>query len=225
MNFLTHALPYLDRPLLAVSTGVPDLMRVADRRIRVRARAARPFVDSEDAAMRAVARGVIQHVEDDRWFHGTAAFVELNLQLAVQLRDQLPGDAGFRPSFVGHILIEMLLDAFWIRDDRSTGDHYYRAFGSTDPSELQSCVNRITGVPTTRLTEVIERFVAARFLFDYLDDDRLLWRLNQIMNRVGLAALPPSLTGWLPQARELVESRRRELLASPEPTEWHVDLP
>ena len=49
------------------------------------------------------------------------------MQLAVELRELLPGDAGFRPTFVGHILIEMLLDAFWIRDDCAIAERYYTA--------------------------------------------------------------------------------------------------
>lgn len=202
-------------PLLAVSTGIPDWLTVVDRRIRARGRMAEQYIDSSDRQLSEVAQGILFHISDDRWFHGTRAFVETNMELAIQLRDQLPGDAGFRPSFVGHILIEMLLDGLWIRDDRRHAENYYSAIRQATPSTIQRCVNVITGKPTTKLAAVIDRFLEIEFLYDYLDDEKLLMRLNQVMNRVGLPALPDTITRWLPEAQDLVESRRRQLLTPP----------
>ena len=225
MNFLSHALPYLDRPLLAISTGVPDFLSVVDRRIRAREKRAVQFVDSDDLELRMVAGGVMRHIADDRWFHGTEAFVMLNLQLAVELRDLLPGDEGFRPTFVGHILIEMLLDSFWIRDDPALGQRYYECFDLNAAAAVQRCVNVITGKPTDQLTVVIGRFAESRFLYDYLEHDRLMLRLNQVMTRVGLPQLPAAVGGWLSRASDLVESRRRELLTPPGRSSSFSDLP
>jgi hypothetical protein len=216
MNFLSHALPYLDRPLMAVSTGIPDWLSMVDRKIRARRRMAQAFLDSEDIELRLVALGIVRHIEDDRWFHGTEAFVDTNMRLAIELRERLPGDTGFRPTFVAHILIEMFLDAFWIRDDRGNAERYYAAMEASSFETIQRCVNTITGKPTDRLSAVIERFVDARFLYDYLDHDKLLERLNQVMRRVGLAPLPPELRDWLPRAKKLVESRRHRLLQVPD---------
>lgn len=216
MNFLSHALPYLDHPLLAVSTGVPDWLSVVDRTIRARGRMAQVFLESDDVELRLVAQGIVRHIEDDRWFHGTEAFVDTNMRLAISLRELLPGDAGFRPTFVAHILIEMLLDSFWIRDDSGSAERYYTAIETVGFETIQRCVNTITGKPTDRLSGVIERFVDARFLYDYLDHDKLLLRLNQVMKRVGLMPLPAEVRDWLPEAKKLVESRRRRLLHAPD---------
>ncbi len=215
MNFLCHAMPYFDRPMMAACTAVPDWLSVVDRKIRARERLASQYVDSDDPSLRMVAGGIIRHIEDDRWFHGTQAFVETNMRLAVELRDLLPGDAGFRPTFVGHILIEMMLDAFWLRDDPSIGERYYAMLGDVSHQEIQRCVNTITGKPTEKLAETIDRFIDARFLFDYLQHDRLLFRLNQVMKRVKLTPLPDSLLDWLPNASKLIESRRERLLTPP----------
>ena len=218
MNFLCHAMPYLDQPLLAISTGVPDWLSVVDRKIRARGKLASQYLDSDDEDLRQVAGGVIRHIEDDRWFHGTQAFIETNMRLAVQLRDLMPDDAGFRPTFVGHILIEMMLDALWIRDDVSIADRYYETLRSCSAATVQRCVNQITGKPTDQLESAIERFIEIRFLYDYLDDEKLLMRLNQVMNRVGLTPLPPAVGRWLPSAWKLVESRRVRLLSPPDAT-------
>ncbi len=216
MNFLSHAIPYFDKPLLAISTGIPDWLSVIDRKIRARRKLAEQFSDSEDDEMSQVANGIIRHIEDDRWFHGTEAFVDTNMHLAVQLRDLLPDDAGFRPTFVGHILIELLLDAYWIRDDKSTADRYYAMLADVSSETVQRCVNQITGKPTKEIVGTIQRFIEMRFLYDYLDFDRLFMRLNQVLQRVGLQAMPDSVVDWLPKANELVESRRLRLLTPPD---------
>jgi len=230
MNFLSHAIPYLtsssfDSPLLAVSTGIPDWLTVVDRKIRARGKLAEQHVNSADPELSDVAKGILLHISDDRWFHGTQAFVETNMELALQLRDQLPGDAGFRPSFVGHILIEMLLDGLWIRDDRNHADAYYAAIRQAPPATIERCVNVITGKPTTKLAAVIDRFTEIQFLYDYLDHEKMLMRLNQVMNRVGLPPLPATIVGWLPEAQDLVESRRRPLLTPPGDTNHFPPMP
>ena len=212
MNFLSHAIPYLDQPVLAVATGVPDWLSVVDRKIRARSRSARVFLNADDPVLRDVAHGITRHHEDDRWFHGTEAFVKTNFQFAIELRDLLPGDAGFRPTFVGHILIEMLLDAIAIRRQPQVAERYYQAITDVGAIEIERCVNQITGKPTAGLAPVVLRFTEIQFLYDYLEPDRLLFRLNQVMKRVGLDALPDSLLGWLPDAEKLVESRRDALL-------------
>ncbi|MGB7328573.1 MAG: hypothetical protein WBD31_27095 [Rubripirellula sp.] len=219
MNFLCHAIPYLDQPLLAISTGVPDWMSVVDRKVRARGKYAAQHVDSDDPALAAVAGGILRHIADDRWFHGTAAFVETNLRLAVELRDRLPGDTGFRPMFVGHILIEMLLDSYWLRDDPSLGQRYYDAVSAADAAVVQQSVVTITGKQVTGLSSVIQRFADMKFLYDYRDHTKLLMRINQVMARVGLSQLPDSLVEWLASADKLVESRRVQMLTPPDGTD------
>lgn len=219
MNFLCHAIPYLDDPLLAIATGLPDWMSMVDRKVRVRAKLAAPHLESDDPVLAQIAAGVIRHIDDDRWFHGTEAFVQTNLELAVQLRDRLPGDTGFRPMFVGHILIEMLLDAHWIRDSKSLADRYYAAVANADAGVIQQAVVTMTGKSVVGLVDVIGRYRTARFLYDYLDHAKLLMRINQVMARVGLAPLPESLVDWLAETDQLVESRRQRLLTPPDGTD------
>ncbi len=173
---------------------------------------AAPFLESDDATMRDVAGGITSHIRDDRWFHSGETFVRMNLEFAVQLRDLLPGDSGFRPTFVGHILIEMLLDANYLVDDRDKVEAYYALFASLPLAEIEGCVNRITGKPCDKIASTMERFADIRFLFDYEHDDTLLMRLNQVMNRVGLAQLPEAVRDWLPEARAAVRSNHQRLL-------------
>ncbi|TWT50704.1 hypothetical protein Pla22_34470 [Rubripirellula amarantea] len=217
MNFLCHALPYLEtNPLVAICTGVPDWLSAVDRKVRARRKMAALHLDSDDQKLRDVAAGIMKHIDDDRWFHSTEAFTHTNLELAVELRDLLPGDTGFRPMFVGHIVIEMLLDSIWIRRDRSFGEQYYSAVENADAREIERCVNVITGKPTMALAPLIGRFAEVAFLYDYAEPEGMLLRLNQVMKRVKLQPLPDSLLPWIARTDKLVESRMQRLLTPPD---------
>ena len=191
---------------------MPDWLSVIDRKVRIRRPMAMAHLNDPDATVRDVSQGVLHHIEDDRWFHGTEAFVQTNLELAVQLRDQLPGDAGFRPMFLGHILIEVFLDAFYIREQTEWAQLYYDIVAGLDRDHITRAVQTITGKRVDRMPKTLTRFLEQRFLYDYLDHDKLLFRMNQVMQRVGLPTLPERLSRWLPDAESLVNSRRERFL-------------
>ena len=111
MNYSAHAIEHLDEPYVVAGTAVPDWLNVVNRRVRVRSKHAQPFVDDDDNRLASVARGIVQHHTDDRWFHESRTFAELSYQFTADMRDVLPADDGFRPSFLGHVLVEILLDA------------------------------------------------------------------------------------------------------------------
>lgn len=212
MNYLAHALPFLDRPWFAAGACVPDWLSVADRRVRMRTRLAEPFVGDSDAILADVAGGVLQHLQDDAWFHETRAFMETCLRLTALTRDALAGDGGFRPSFLGHLLTEVLLDAALAAEDPRRLEAFYTALDAVEPAQIEQCVNRMAARPTDRLAYMIGEFRRHRILWDYLEDGRLRMRLNQVMRRVGLAPLPEGFATVLSDARRIVGARREELL-------------
>ena len=56
MNYFAHGRPFVDDPYFLAGTAVPDWLNVVDRRVRVRSKQARLFVDSADAARGAAGR-------------------------------------------------------------------------------------------------------------------------------------------------------------------------
>jgi len=212
MNYLAHGWRFATEPYFLAGTAAPDWLSVIDRRVRLRSRRAAEYVNDADAVLAAVARGVMQHHADDAWFHTTLAFNELNLTFAVELRDALPGDEGFRPSFVGHILVELLLDSTLVEEQPGRLEDYYASLEEIDPAATQRAVSRLANHPTDRIAPLIPRFAAERFLYDYLEDDPLLSRVNQVMRRVGLPLLPPDISNLFPAMRRQVRQRASELL-------------
>lgn len=213
MNYFAHGRAFLDDPYVLAGTAVPDWLSVVNRRIRTRGKRAELFLQDQDPRVAAIARGIVRHHRDDQWFHQTRAFAELSLQLTREIRELLSPDDSFRPSFLGHILVELLLDAALIAEEPERLDDYYQAVDAIDPYVVAEAVNRIATRPTGMLAFFIERFSAERFLYDYAEDAKLLVRLNHVMRRVGLPDLPPSFTSLLPSARAAIRARQWELLA------------
>jgi len=212
MNYFAHARPFIDQPYFMAGTGVPDWLTVVDRRVRLRAKHAEALRHDTRPWVAQVAGGVLQHLRDDARFHETRAFAETSLALTVRARDVLPAETGLRPAFLGHLLTELLLDAALIAENPAQLAAYYRVLESVDPARVEAAVNCVAAEPTERLALLIGHFCRERILWNYLEDDKLMVRLNQVMRRVKLAPLPDGFAAILPAARILVESRKIELL-------------
>ncbi|MDA0659289.1 MAG: hypothetical protein O2931_05280 [Planctomycetota bacterium] len=212
MNYFAHGYRLIDEPYRLAGASIPDWLNVVDRSVRVRKRHAQPYQTDGDKRMAEVATGVVRHHDDDQWFHATAAFVETCAELTRLLREHLPADDSMRLAFLGHVLVEMLLDATLIQQDPSRLEDYYTAMSAVDSACVEACVRRMTGKDAAGLSTFIQRFCEVQFLRDYSHDDRLVFRLNQIMGRVGLDTLPGQVMTMMPIARRLVESRWEELL-------------
>jgi hypothetical protein len=215
MNYFAHGWQFINDPYFLAGTAAPDWLCVADRGVRVRSKAAAAWTGDDDPRLAAFARGVCRHHADDRWFHESRAFVELSLDFAGRIRRALPADEGFRTWFLGHILVELLLDAALIeaRPERLTG--YYGALSQIDAAEIEAAVNRIATQSTNRLAGFVSIFCGEGFLWDYTDDGKLLVRVNQVMRRVRLPALPDSFGELLPAMRSEVRQRQTVLLDRP----------
>ena len=212
MNYFAHALPFLDRPYFVAGTAVPDWLTVADRKVRLRSKHVEAFRANPDPCVAAVAGGILQHLRDDAQFHATRAFAETSLELTARVRDALGGETGLRPAFLGHLLVELLLDAALVSDDPGRLTTYYRALDEVDAQRVEAAVNCMAPRPSERLPVFIDLFRRERILWDYLEDGKLMARLNQIMRRVQLEPLPADFAAVLPAARGLVTERKTLLL-------------
>jgi hypothetical protein len=223
MNYFAHGRAFIDDPFFLAGTALPDWMNVVDRKNRIRSKRAAIFIDDHDSDVARLAAGIVQHHADDAWFHQTRAFAELSLDFSRRVRLQLPHDEGFRPHFLGHILVEILLDDVLIAADANRLEAYYHAFDTLDTHAVAVAVERIAPRPAPELSRFIGLFSRERFLWDYADDGKLMLRLNQVMRRVGLPALPAAFSDALPEMRLAVAARQFELLDTPSQVLSHGD--
>ncbi|MFN0060712.1 MAG: hypothetical protein ACKVX7_19835 [Planctomycetota bacterium] len=212
MNFLSHGYEHLDTPYLLAGTAVPDWLGLVARGVRLREAQVREWTTHTDPTTRAVARGMLLHLEDDRWFHSAPTFLALCDRFTARIRGALDVSEQLRPSFVAHIAIEMLLDGVLEVETPGLVDSYYAALENVDPLALERIVSAVSGQAVTTLAPHVGRFKSWRFLGDYNDDERFCVRVNQVLSRVDLAPLPPRFVALVPEFRGAVRSEKAALL-------------
>lgn len=118
MNFLLHrhlAEIALGSPLAGLGAMLPDLWRMADRRVRPAspAQAAWDTLGEADAGTREVMRGIEHHLEVDLWFHEHDVFTTGERAAAAALRGAQT--AAKKLVLFAHPLWEMCLDGALVR--------------------------------------------------------------------------------------------------------------
>lgn len=212
MNYFAHALTHLDRPYYAVGTAVPDWLSVVDRKIRFRPQHLEPWAQASEAVQAEVAAGTLRHLHDDGWFHATRGFVEVTNEMTRLFRERLGADDIYHCGFLGHVGMELLLDAILMERFPEEFEEYWRVLKSVDPLVIQSCINAMAKQSTDRLALFIDHFRREQVLRCYSDDNRLLNRLNQVLVRVKLSPLPHDAAFVLAESRNLVRARVSDLL-------------
>lgn len=212
MNYLAHGYRFLDDPHKLAGTAVPDWLSVVDRRVRVRSRRILEQIDSLTNEDHSLASGMLQHLRDDDAFHRSEIFLTLESDLTTRFRRTMPDTYDHRPAFLGHIVVEILLDATIAERDPTILPRYYSAMRLSCPDRTERLVNQISSRSTDRLAYFIRKFQEAEFLFDYSDDHRLLGRLNQVLRRVTLPTLDESGLPVLRDARRLLQIHTDQLL-------------
>lgn len=216
MNYLAHGYRFLDNPLKLAGTAIPDWLCVVDRKVRMRSRRIHEHLQCLEEPEQLIASGILQHLCDDDLFHRCPGFIMLESELSVRFRRLMPDPYDHRPPFLGHIVTELLLDSVIAEHVPEVLENYYAALGEIAPEQVEQLVNRLASRSTDRLAEFIEKFRAARILFDYSDDHRLLGRLNQVLRRVTLLPLDEQSLNVLRESRVLVRRHSADLLRAVE---------
>jgi hypothetical protein len=223
MNYLAHGYRFLDNPLKLAGTAIPDWLSVVDRQVRVRSRRVREHYAVLDADEQSIAEGILQHLGDDDLFHRCPRFVMLESELSCRFRRVMPDPYDHRPPFLGHIVTELLLDSVIAEENPGILDAYYHAMDEVSPAHIENLVNRVASRSTDRLAEFIAKFHAARVLYDYSDNAKLLLRLNQVLKRVTLPGLDERSMAVLQEARVLLRQHASELLYAVESNDARTD--
>lgn len=217
MNYFAHAWPWLQKesvdPYFLAGLAVPDWLSVAVKKTKCRTKHAEPYKDADDSQLAHLAQGIMQHHSDDGWFHESAEFNRLSLDFAKQLRQAFGEKTSMRPWFLGHILVELLLDAELVARQPSLLEKYYQLMSQVDADWVATTVEQLCGRSVGRLGEFIPKYIEMQFLGDYGEDASLTLRLNQVMRRVGLPALPDTFASVLPSARKQISSSADLLIA------------
>jgi len=187
MNFLAHhaiamhsLTPADPLPMYVVGSVLPDLLPLADARLRPALINHESDDGLEDAALR---RGVRVHLATDAAFHKTAAFAGAQAEVGHILAQTPFEGIRVRRFFVAHVLVELALDAVLLRDTPSLADEFYEAFDTADYAQVTRWTEGILGQPLPKLPIVLARFAGSRYLRQYEQDKGVATGLSRLCAR------------------------------------------
>jgi len=195
MNFLLHrhfAVGELGSRAAGWGAMLPDLWRMADRRMRVR----HASLDGEGSEGDML-RGVRHHLDADAWFHATEVFVAGERATAVALR---AADLGIRKiGMFAHVGWEMCLDGALVGrvgaaslltelgEDRVLHERDAEQIALRCGAEHK--LGEAREAFSTRLARIGEQLARGPWIEGYQHGEGLALRLSGVMMRLGL--VPP----------------------------------
>lgn len=210
MNYFAHAFRFLDNPYFLAGTSLPDWLSVVNRRARLRKPMLIAHLESADERVRQLVGGVVQHLEDDVRFHNSPAFGEVLIQV-VRTIHPVVNAQGVPLTFLSHLIAEILFDAVLLQRFPGGAARYYASLDQVDSMWIETTTDAILGQRVDHLSAFVRLFCKERILDDYNDDEMTFVRMNQVMTRLKLPALPKSLQQILPQLRQIVAARENDL--------------
>jgi len=177
---------------------LPDLWRMADRRVRPRG-ATPPPPAGIDATLAAVLAGVAHHLELDAWFHRAPVFIEGEKLAAESLRAS--GIQASRMGMLAHVIWEMCLDGALLRREglEPVIAVLRKGFAETEDARRRAVeilyfeqVEREPGARDAfdaRLRRLCDEVVRGPWIEGYRDPVGLAVRVAGIRARLGMEAL------------------------------------
>ena len=189
MNFLSHfyhEIPVTD-PYFTVGIILPDILSNYSFRNRetVKLHAAK-IADSDDEEILSLSRGVRRHYEVDGFFHNSEFFdqnVDAIKQMILPLN--LPPFQKRLYAFA-HVALEIILDRTILLEQPEVCDQMYALLAKAKPEVITKFISiNTTASNPDGVADHLEKFIEHEFLYDYLNDDRLLELLGRINTRLG----------------------------------------
>lgn len=182
MNFLSHF--YLTQgqpsPYYTLGSVLPDLLRIHNSEWKVHLKI-QP--DTKSPELNELLRGWHLHVESDRLFHNSPYFHQHTQAIRIQIRTILSRKP-FRPFFLAHISLELLLDHLLLTAGQVDPELFYSRLEECDPRTLDQFFDHV-GIPKHQtFYPFYKNFCQIRYLNDYRKMDNLAYAINQIGKRV-----------------------------------------
>jgi hypothetical protein len=224
VNFVLHlhlAARDLASPAAGVGAMLPDLWRMADR--RVRAQRLHTLGGSHHPAVDAALAGIEHHLEVDRWFHADVAFTDGERETARQLQEaHLTAP---RIGLFAHVLWELCLDGALVRREglERVLDLLRRGVAELGPAAVERAadlhhfgrVSREASERATfvaRLTRILAELERGPWIDGYQHGPGIAARISGVRRGVGLPPLADEDAERLASVAEALLARAPRVL-------------
>lgn len=185
MNFLSHY--YFDQqetePYYLLGIALPDLVKNFNRTWNVHPHKHEALWVA-DRELKIIQKGWNRHLEVDRLFHDSLYFKEKTGIIRSALQKISYEATGVKPFILAHIGLEILLDILLIRDQKVNIANFYAQLEACSPEVIARFLHKNGVTEAERFIPFYERFNTVRYLFEYKNNESLVYALNRINYRI-----------------------------------------
>jgi|GEM_PF-1624168 len=190
MNLVAHF--YLDRDRVnsyfVVGAATPDLLSIYNSSLRIKARHLKKMDDDQSGRITPpFLAGLQRHFFADGVFHTSPLFQAQTRRISAMLVTYFPDLDIQRKFFVGHILLELMIDKVLIDQHPGILESYYGHFEALQPfRELKKASELALGHELPNYEAYMTKFLRRQYLYDYANFNHLAWILRRILRRVNI---------------------------------------
>ena len=161
----------------------------------------------------------MQHLKRDAQFHNAAFFDKMCLQIS-EIVNQTAAASIPKTFFLAHILFEIALDRVLMEDEIVHLDNFYTELSSVDKTALADYFHKNDNQKGEEFILKLDKFTLSKWLYQYLDDEKLPYSLNRVYFRIGLKdewkkEQNDALVNMIPQVLSAIRLELPAYLASP----------
>jgi hypothetical protein len=133
--------------------------------------------------MNSINSGSKMHLEADRIFHQSLFFKESEKFLSHLMDNKAIWP---RKWFLNHLLCEILIDRLIMERHSNEVDDFYMHLKNIDPAQVELYLKLIGIQNYQNFTPGFERFVNNPFLFEYIHNEKIIYALGRVYQRIGI---------------------------------------
>lgn len=186
VNYLAHTKVSFrpSDPYTTLGKILPDLVRVADRDIRLRNIKPEKLVLPE---LQQIQLGVNIHLHTDALFHNAPYFDVLTAPVKEAFHERFRSEPRKYVFFYAHILMEMVLDRLVLEREPYIAETLYSHLASVGQATLKGYLQYKGYVSKSEsVWGTLQRFTESAYLYQYRNNDGLLYALNRVSLRAGV---------------------------------------
>ena len=190
MNFLSHfyLVQHDPDPYLVLGMMLPDMTKNHRKNWNLHPKKhLRKF--ENDAILMSISRGWELHLETDRRFHSSSFFSRHSVELRKQIATVFTGPP-FRPFFLAHVALELLLDSLLIIQQKVDTGKFYAQLSACPEDDIIRFLELNGIVEAASFAGWYRQFIDSAYLYSYASPDGLSHALDRIGRRVWQAPVP-----------------------------------
>lgn len=150
--------------------------------------------------------GCIKHISSDKKFHASSFFEHYLSLVSTSINSAGFSEALQRKWFLAHILFELLIDRVILKRDKEPVDRFYNDLNKVDENILASLLNQLNAQSVDSFMQRFNHFRQVQYIRYYDDNNKLIYSLNRIMMRAGLAEMTGSDSALLLKVLDELEN-------------------